>query len=181
MHAARTGQRQSRLTRQQRQRATAGIGQAQAVLLVMERDSETTFAAAVVRDVVGDAEGLDRCTVAEMDGQALEVPDASFDLAVSMFGLIFFLIVAAFGAAFLDVNPAYAGTPNIVFSSPAWMDSVLKAPLALAVLGVAMLGFTVLAWAKRLWNGSARLHYTLLTVFAGAIVWAMAYWKLWMM
>lgn len=37
-----------------------------------------------------DAEGLDRCTVAEMDGQALEVPDASFDLAVSMFGLIFF-------------------------------------------------------------------------------------------
>lgn len=35
--------------------ARAGIAQAQAVLLVMERDSETTFAAAVVRDVVGDA------------------------------------------------------------------------------------------------------------------------------
>jgi Trk K+ transport system NAD-binding subunit len=33
----------------------AGIAQAQAVLLVMERDSETTFAAAVVRDLVGDA------------------------------------------------------------------------------------------------------------------------------
>ncbi len=100
-------------------------------------------------------------------------------LAAGLFGLIFFLIVAAFGAAFLDVNPAYAGTPNIVFSSPAWMDSVLKAPLALAILGVAMLGFTGLAWVKRLWNGSARLHYTFLTVFAGAIVWAMAYWKLW--
>ncbi len=100
-------------------------------------------------------------------------------LAAGLFGLVFFVIVAAFGVAFLDVNPAYGGIPNIIFSSPAWMDSVLKAPFVLAVLGVAMLGFTVLAWAKRLWNGSARLHYTLLTLFAGAIVWAMAYWKLW--
>jgi hypothetical protein len=102
-------------------------------------------------------------------------------LAAGLFGLVFFFIVGAFGAAFLDMNPAYGGMPNIVFASPPWMDSVLKAPLAMAILGVIMLGFTVLAWAKRLWNGSARLHYTLLTVFAGAIVWAMAYWKLWMM
>ncbi|MBN1372193.1 MAG: beta-lactamase family protein [Anaerolineaceae bacterium] len=102
-------------------------------------------------------------------------------LAAGLFGLVFLFIIGALGSAFMDMNPAYGGMPNIVFASPPWMDSVLKAPLPLAVLGVAMLGFTVLAWAKRLWNASARLHYTLLTVFAGAIVWAMVYWKLWMM
>lgn len=36
------------------------------------------------------AEGFDHCTAAVMDGQALDLPDDSFDLSVSMFGLIFF-------------------------------------------------------------------------------------------
>jgi SAM-dependent methyltransferase len=37
-----------------------------------------------------ETEGLDRVSTAVMDGQALDLPDDSFDLTVSMFGVIFF-------------------------------------------------------------------------------------------
>ena len=53
----------------------------------------TDFAPAMVerlRERVAEAGLLDRVTAEVMDGQALEVPDASFDAVLSNFGVIFF-------------------------------------------------------------------------------------------
>jgi hypothetical protein len=69
---------------------------------------------------------------------------------------------------------------NLFFHIPAGFDSLLKLPFLLAGLGVLMLIFTPLAWIKRWWNVSARLHYMLLTVFAGAILWSLYFWNLWL-
>lgn len=99
--------------------------------------------------------------------------------AAGLFGVVFIAIIGALGVALADIDPAYGGIPKIAFETPAWLLPFFKAPVAMAVLGAAMAVFAVLAWVKRWWNAPARLYYSLLTVFAGAIVWAMIYWHLW--
>jgi len=47
-----------------------------------------------------------------------------------------------------------------------------------AVLTVAALGYTVLAWKNRYWSTVGRAYYTLVTVAAVAFVWFLNYWNL---
>jgi hypothetical protein len=51
-------------------------------------------------------------------------------------------------------------------------------PWVILVLTSAAVVFTVLAWKDRYWHISGRLHYTLVSLAAVALVWFFFYWNL---
>jgi len=93
-----------------------------------------------------------------------------------LFGLVFLTFMVGFAAVLLDENPAY-GVPNFIFESPPFPDILMKLPVVLGVLGIAMLVLTLVAWWKRYWTLGGRLFYTFLTIAASALLWALIYWN----
>jgi CubicO group peptidase (beta-lactamase class C family) len=69
--------------------------------------------------------------------------------------------------------------PQIVFGLSAWERLLFLLPLPIGVLVVGMVGFTFLAWTRRWWSFSGRLHYTLVTLAGLAFTWWLVYWNLW--
>ncbi len=61
---------------------------------------------------------------------------------------------------------------------PLYMVIVLAIILAAAILVIAPLIFTILAWIRRYWSLAGRLHYTLTTIAMLGMVWLMYYWRL---
>ncbi len=51
-------------------------------------------------------------------------------------------------------------------------------PIAIIVLTIGAVLFTLLAWIGRYWNLAGRIHYTLVTLGAAAFVWFLYYWNL---
>jgi CubicO group peptidase (beta-lactamase class C family) len=98
-------------------------------------------------------------------------------LTGGLFALVFLGFLVVFGALLGTVDPAY-GVPAVFFGAPPALDVLLQMPLLLAVLGALMLVFAVAAWFKGYWNAGARLAYSLLALFALAVVWSLAYWNL---
>ncbi len=92
------------------------------------------------------------------------------------FGLLFLLLNISLGALLFQVNPAY-GVPDIFFNVPGWFFGLQTAQLLLLPLGAVMLGMVVIAWRRRFWTVKGRVFYTLLAVFAAAIVWSLAFWR----
>jgi CubicO group peptidase (beta-lactamase class C family) len=95
-------------------------------------------------------------------------------------GAVFIVLLLAFlaGLVFLMSNAdPISGIPLFMLEAPTPLPMVLSLPPIMAVLGVALLVFTLLAWIKRFWNLAGRLRYTLLTVASWAIIWELAYWN----
>jgi len=67
---------------------------------------------------------------------------------------------------------------TILYGVPPLLPFVLLLPLVAAVLTIAALGFTVLAWKNRYWGVAGRVHYTLVTLAALAFIWWLNYWNL---
>jgi hypothetical protein len=97
-------------------------------------------------------------------------------LFASLFGLVFLIFFVTLIVVLTDNLPAY-GVPAFFFETPAWFPLFMNLTLVAAVLGISMLPFAILAWVKRYWTVGGRLFYSLLTVFAFAILWSFTYWK----
>jgi hypothetical protein len=69
--------------------------------------------------------------------------------------------------------------PQTVFGLSPWARAIFLLPLLIACLAVGMIGFTILAWARRWWSLPGRVHYTLVTLAGLALTWWLAYWNLW--
>ena len=98
-------------------------------------------------------------------------------LIAALFGISLFAFLIAFASIFMDINPAF-GVPNIYFSNPPILDSLMQVPKVLAVLAMVMVIFCVLAWIYKYWSKKARIYYHLLTVLALAVVGSMIYWNM---
>ena len=97
-------------------------------------------------------------------------------LSGGLFGLAYLAFVVLLMAVIVDVNPAY-GVPNLFFETPSWFGGIMALPILAGIFGALMLPFTVVAWAKRFWTVGARVSYTLLTLSAFALLWALHYWN----
>lgn len=95
----------------------------------------------------------------------------------ALFGLLTLFFLAGFVGMMSDVDPAY-GVPRLFFGLPPAMDGLLRLPPVLGALTAGMLVFTALAWWKGYWRLGGRVHYTLLTLTALALLWTTAYWNL---
>jgi len=95
----------------------------------------------------------------------------------ALFGISLFIFLIGFGSIFADINPAF-GVPNIYFSNPPILNSLMQIPKVLAVLTMVMVIFCVLAWIYKYWSKKARIYYHLLTVVALAVVGSMIYWNM---
>jgi hypothetical protein len=70
------------------------------------------------------------------------------------------------------------GMPNELLDPPLIMRISLGLGVLAAVLTIAALIYTVLAWKDRYWGIAGRAYYTLVTVAAVAYVWFLNYWNL---
>jgi hypothetical protein len=95
----------------------------------------------------------------------------------ALFGLL--LLVSALGvtSAFLNILPGF-GVPIVWFEIPPLLNMMLALSYVLAGLAIAMVVFAVLAWVRRYWSPAGRIFYSLLGVMAVLLVWALAYWNL---
>jgi CubicO group peptidase (beta-lactamase class C family) len=98
-------------------------------------------------------------------------------LTGGLFALLYLVFLLVFMAVLMNIDPAY-GVPNIIFETPAGIDTFMKLPILLGVLAILMAPFAIIAWIKRFWTFGARFSYTFLTLLAFAIVWSMMYWNL---
>ncbi|MBK8902506.1 MAG: serine hydrolase [Anaerolineaceae bacterium] len=98
-------------------------------------------------------------------------------LAATLFGLLFLVFVLGFLSVFMDIDPAY-GVPRIFFAEPPLFSLLMVLPVLILVVGLAMPVLAVATWRQRVWNTNGRILYTVLTVFALALLWVMVYWNL---
>lgn len=97
-------------------------------------------------------------------------------LIAVLFGLFFLVFVLVFLSIFLDVNPAY-GVPNIFFTDPPLLNLLSVLPILMLIAGLSMPVITWFIWKQGVWDWRGRVHYTLLTLFALALLWMMVYWN----
>jgi hypothetical protein len=84
----------------------------------------------------------------------------------------------------------YLGFPVglvVLFSDPAGtllkgdvggLRAILALPVLAALLTLALVWFTIVAWRKGLWGRWGRVHYTALTLGALAVTLVLGYWNL---
>jgi CubicO group peptidase (beta-lactamase class C family) len=92
------------------------------------------------------------------------------------FIVLLFVFLSGLIAVISNTDPV-SETPLFMLEVPSLLPFVLAIPPFLAVVGMALLIFTVLAWTKGLWTFRARLCYTLLTLAAWATLWELVYWN----
>lgn len=96
-------------------------------------------------------------------------------MIVTYGGLIVLFIVGV--ALTGQFDPVYQ-LPQVAFGVlPAWSPFIDLLPLVMALLGIAIIILTVLAWVKgygRVWT---RLHYTVITAMVLVILWILNYWN----
>ena len=61
---------------------------------------------------------------------------------------------------------------------PAHADELFFIPILLAIFGLITLVFAVINWINGFWTVKSRLVYSLLTLFALAILWSFYFWNL---
>jgi len=98
-------------------------------------------------------------------------------LSAGLFGFFFLFFIINCGSVFADINPAF-GVPNIFFGMPANSEKLFFIPTLMAIFGLLMLVFAVVAWVKQSWTFKARMFYSLLTIFALAILWSLYFWNM---
>ena len=95
----------------------------------------------------------------------------------ALFGLLLIVLFVGVDTLLNTRDPVF-GYPVVLLSKPPTFYILMALPYILAGLGLLMLVFTFLAWTRRYWGWGGRLHYTLLTVLALPVLWALSYWNL---
>jgi len=98
-------------------------------------------------------------------------------LCAGLFGFFFLFFIIRFGIVFADIHPAF-DVPSIFFGMPANSEQLFFIPTLMAIFGLLMLVFAVIAWVKRFWTLKTRLFFSLLAIFALAILWSLYFWNL---
>jgi CubicO group peptidase (beta-lactamase class C family) len=98
-------------------------------------------------------------------------------LSAGLFGVFFLFFLVNFGSVFADTHPAF-GVPRAWFGMPANSDQLFFIPILMAILGLTTLVFAVINWIKGFWTAKSRIFYSLLTLFALAILWSFYFWNL---
>lgn len=97
-------------------------------------------------------------------------------LAAALFGLSFLLFFVALLSLFLDIDPAF-GVPRVFISTPPLLNALALFPRLMLIAGLALPLFALLAWRNKWWRLRGRIHYTVLTAVALALLWVMTYWN----
>lgn len=88
-------------------------------------------------------------------------------------------LLSAACLAFLVILVMELEDPNeIAFGTPPWVQKLLVVPIACGVLTVLTLVGSMVAWARRYWRVSGRVHYTLVALAGIAFCGLAYYWKL---
>jgi len=97
-------------------------------------------------------------------------------LAVLVYG---FLTVASIIETVLlsQPDPVYGLPPIAYGEAPAWSSLFNLVPIVMAILGIGVVVCTVIAWWKRYWHTSGRIHYTLFAVATMVLLWFFSYWN----
>lgn len=98
-------------------------------------------------------------------------------LSAGLFGFFYLNFILNFSSIFADTHPAF-GVPRAFFGMPANSDQLFFIPILMAIFGLTTLVFAVMNWIKGFWTVKSRLFYSLLTVFALAILWSFYFWNL---
>jgi hypothetical protein len=98
-------------------------------------------------------------------------------LSAGLFGFFYLNFLINFGSVFADTHPAF-GVPRVFFGMPANSNQLFSLPILMAILGLTTLVFAVINWIKGFWKVKSRLFYSLLTMFALAILWSFYFWNL---
>lgn len=98
-------------------------------------------------------------------------------LSAGLFGVFYLNFLVNFGSIFADTHPAF-GVPRVFFGMPANSEQLFLIPILMAVFGLTTLVFAMINWIKGFWTVKSRMFYTLLTVFALAILWSFTFWNL---
>ncbi|MBS4202174.1 serine hydrolase [Bacillus sp. FJAT-49732] len=97
-------------------------------------------------------------------------------VAISYGILTIGLIIGVGSAGALD--PVY-GLPKAALGMlPPWSPITDLIPVAMSILGIAMLVFAIILWWKKQWRVRGRVHYTLLTIVTLNLLWIFGYWNL---
>jgi hypothetical protein len=97
--------------------------------------------------------------------------------AGGLFGPVLLVLFVGLDFLLKSKDPVF-GYPLVLLDKPFPFYILMALPYLLAALGLLMLVFTVLAWARRYWTWTDRLHYTVLTFSALPVLWGMWYWNL---
>lgn len=97
-------------------------------------------------------------------------------LAVA-FGFFFLFFLLAFFSIVGNIDPAF-GVPRIFFGEAAGVELVLLLPWLAAAAVAGLLGSVILVWRETAVGLWSKLHMTLLSVLALALVWWLSYWNL---
>ena len=88
-----------------------------------------------------------------------------------MMALVFLACMVTMGLGLSNLN-------EVVFSIPPLVQLSLRLGWVAAIASIAVVVAAVLAWRGNYWTIWGRLHYSLVTLVAVAMVWFMSYWKL---
>ncbi len=67
---------------------------------------------------------------------------------------------------------------DLAYGVPLTLLAVLTIPIIAALLTIAALGFTIIAWYRNYWSLPGRIHYTIVTIGLVAFLWFLKYWNL---
>lgn len=95
----------------------------------------------------------------------------------TLFGLLFLFFLVAFVSVLADMDPAF-GVPRIFFGTPPIVGVILLLPWLLAAIAIGLAFGTALLWHRPFVTLWGRLHITLLTILALAVIWWLTYWNL---
>ena len=68
--------------------------------------------------------------------------------------------------------------PEILYPFPKSSIAILAMILFACILAAGPVAFAVIAWKRRYWDFTARLHYSLIALGFIGMVWLMYYWRL---
>jgi CubicO group peptidase (beta-lactamase class C family) len=107
-------------------------------------------------------------------------PASGLATAARLTGLVFAFLTVLFllGVAATGMDDPLYQLPQPAFGAgPAWSTAHEMLPLVMAVVGVPVVIFAVLAWIKRFWKLPGRIHYTLFAGAAVLLLWILNYWN----
>ncbi len=74
-------------------------------------------------------------------------------------------------------DPVYGLPATAYGETPAWASLFELMPLMMAILGIAVVIFTVIAWWKGYWRIPGRIHYSLFAAATILLLWLFSYWN----
>ncbi len=95
----------------------------------------------------------------------------------ALFGIALLVLLFTLVSLITNNLPAF-GVPHLYFENPPSLGLLMAIPPVMVILAGLMALFMLISWVRRFWTAAARIHYTLLTLSAAALIWALIYWKM---